>query len=154
MSSTKKYKGLAVVPVSLSYVEKHKKVVKPIKKLIQNNVYYIDLIFSLQVLGYDIIYFNTETGLLYYDDNISKMTCFDNAKNELWQGIITEEIVRLCIDLGTIRVIFLGGSVKYKPLIERMRKSGLIVKSPFIGVKREKQIKKLLRRGKNGDYLY
>nr|DAQ48178.1 MAG TPA: hypothetical protein [Bacteriophage sp.] len=151
---SKKYKGLAIIPVSLNYCEHHKKEVKPIRKLIHKNTYYEDLVFAVTFLGYDIIYFSTETGLLYYEDTINSMSSYENADNKLWQGIITEEIVRLCIELGTIRVLFLGRSKKYKPLIETMRKNGLIVRTPFIGLEQDKCLVKLLRRGKNGDYVY
>lgn len=92
---------------------------------------------SLNGLG--VIYLTSERGIVYQDEVISAsstpMYKYPFPKRKIWVSVVVEQIVRECIMFSTRKVYFMIDKLScYALLVEELKRRGVDVKLPFIGI--------------------
>lgn len=125
------YKGLCIVPIS-----RKKKDEGCVGDII--NVSYLDLIVRYADKNqYAIMYLSKTKGLVYYDSYID----YESNKvinMELWEAIVSEQILRMCLDINVPKVVLMNlNKIGYKGLTDKIRRRGLTVENPIQGYKED-----------------
>lgn len=126
------YRGLCIIPIS-----RKKKDEGEVSDIL--NIPYLDLIIRYADRNqYAVMYLSKTSGLVYYDSYIK----YENNKVmniELWSSIVAEQVLRLCLDINTSKVILMninknGG---YSELSKKIQRKGLAVENPIQGYKED-----------------
>ena len=92
----------------------------------------------------DIVYL-TGMGVMYQDDILDgSVTLRDIIQNTSWCNIVAEELYRLCLSLGTNKIVLLARSDRFLKLAKTLRSRGVIVENPIMGVLSERYAIKIL----------
>lgn len=134
--------GLAVIPIHTRGTSK-----KQNKRVID----YVNSRMFLKILSeyadieeMDIVYL-TGLGVMYQDDILDGDVTLGNVVlNSDWCHIVSEELYRLCLSLGTNKIVLLATSDKFLKLAKTLRSRGIIVENPIMGVISERYAIKML----------
>ena len=124
--------GLAVIPLHTRGTSK-KKNKRVVDYLTRNNFLKLLVEYS-DMKKMDIVYL-TGMGVMYQDDILDgSVTLRDIIQNTSWCNIVAEELYRLCLSLGTNRIVLLARSDRFLKLAKTLRSRGIIVENPIMGI--------------------
>ena len=134
--------GLAVIPLHTRGTSK-KKDKRVVDYLTKNNFLKLLVEYS-DMKKMDSVYL-TGVGVLYQDDILdSSVTLRDIIQNKTWCSVVAEELYRLCLSLGTNKIVLLAKSDRFLKLAKILRSRGVIVENPIMGILSDKYAIKIL----------
>ena len=124
--------GLAVIPLHTRGTSK-KKNKRVVDYLTRNNFLKLLVEYS-DMKKMDIVYL-TGMGVMYQDDILDgSVTLRDIIQNNTWCNVVAEELYRLCLSLGTNKIVLLARSDRFLKLAKILRSRGVIVENPIMGI--------------------
>lgn len=134
--------GLAVIPLHTRGTSKRKDK-RVVDYLTKNNFLKLLVEYS-DMKKMDIVYL-TGVGVLYQDDILdNSVTLRDIIQNKTWCNVVAEELYRLCLSLGTNKIVLLAKSDRFLKLAKVLRSRGIIVENPIMGILSDKYAIKIL----------
>lgn len=134
--------GLAVIPLHTRGTSKKEN--KRVADYLTRSTFLKLLVEYSDIEKMDIVYL-TGMGIMYQDDILDgSVTLRDIIQNTSWCNIVAEELYRLCLSLGTNRIVLLARSDRFLKLAKTLRSRGVIVENPIMGVLSERYAIKIL----------
>lgn len=134
--------GLAVIPLHTRGTSKRKN--KRVADYLARSTFLKLLVEYSDIEKMDIVYL-TGMGVMYQDDILDgSVTLRDIIQNASWCNIVAEELYRLCLSLGTNKIVLLARSDRFLRLAKTLRSRGVIVENPIMGVLSERYAIKIL----------
>ena len=134
--------GLAVRPLHTRGTSKKKN--KRVSDYLTRSTFLKLLVEYSDIEKMDIVYL-TGMGIMYQDDILDgSVTLRDIIQNTSWCNIVAEELYRLCLSLGTNKIVLLARSDRFLKLAKTLRSRGVIVENPIMGVLSERYAIKIL----------
>jgi len=134
--------GLAVIPLHTRGTSKKKN--KRVADYLTRSTFLKLLVEYSDIEKMDIVYL-TGMGIMYQDDILDgSVTLRDIIQNTSWCNIVAEELYRLCLSLGTNKIVLLARSDRFLKLAKTLRSRGVIVENPIMGVLSERYAIKIL----------
>lgn len=134
--------GLAVIPLHTRGTSKNKN--KRVADYLTRSTFLKLLVEYSDIEKMDIVYL-TGMGVMYQDDILDgSVTLRDIIQNTSWCNIVAEELYRLCLSLGTNKIVLLARSDRFLKLAKTLRSRGVIVENPIMGVLSERYAIKIL----------
>ena len=133
--------GLAVIPLHTRGTSKKN---KRVADYLTRSTFLKLLVEYSDIEKMDIVYL-TGMGVMYQDDILDgSVTLRDIIQNTSWCNIVAEELYRLCLSLGTNKIVLLARSDRFLKLAKTLRSRGVIVENPIMGVLSERYAIKIL----------
>jgi len=134
--------GLAVIPLHTRGTSKKEN--KRVADYLTRSTFLKLLVEYSDIEKMDIVYL-TGMGIMYQDDILDgSVTLRGIIQNTSWCNIVAEELYRLCLSLGTNRIVLLARSDRFLKLAKTLRSRGVIVENPIMGVLSERYAIKIL----------